>query len=630
MRSALLRFILLFSVALSVAQHPESAPVRASASQPPPPKITTGVWNSLIATQSSDIIINVAGYPDLTPALALPTKEAKTRYVYETLTRYAAAAQASLRRELLLRHVPYQVLWVTNSIAVSAADRTLVAYLAARPDVSHIELDAKVHGIRASVTDHSAVPAWSGTAPDAPQTIPWGVSAVHAPQVWALGYTGQGIVLADLDTGVMWNHPALINKYRGWDGSTATHDYNWYDAVQQTTAPFDPYGHGTHTTGTLVGDDGLGNQIGVAPGARWIACRNMDSAGVGSVSRYIACFQFALAPTRTDGSAPDPSKAADITSNSWTCGTPPDDTLEQGCDVASALITATQALRDAGIMVIAAAGNSGANGCGTVREAPAMLDQALAIGAVDSSYNIATFSSLGPSMFTGHIKPDIVAPGVNVTSSTIDGSYQSWQGTSVATPHVAGVAALLWSAAPGLRGHVIETEGILRRTARPLSAASACGGVPGSNVPNNTYGYGFIDAQAAVSEALRGKLTVDPGLTMSPLSSLLTYTVVLTNYSALTRTNVVINLVIPPSTTLTGTISPPGVTAGGQITWTFPTVMPDSAISATFAVSPQVSGQITLSDYTASYMDGSAASLRGVPSTVFVYQSRYWLPFAMR
>src|SRR5438876_636762 len=137
-----------------------------------------------------------------------------------------------------------------------------------------------------------------------PATIEPGVSYVHAPQVWALGFTGQNIVIASADTGQRWTHNALKPHYRGWDGVDANHNYNWHDSIHDSVGnpcgndspfPCDDYFHGSHTIGTAIGDDGQGNQIGVAPGAKWIGCRNMD-VGNGTPARYIECMQWYLAP----------------------------------------------------------------------------------------------------------------------------------------------------------------------------------------------------------------------------------------------------------------------------------------------------------------------------------------------
>ena len=122
--------------------------------------------------------------------------------------------------------------------------------------------------------------------------------------MWALGFTGQNIVVASADTGVRWTHNALKPHYRGWDGQNANHDYNWHDSIHDSVGnpcgndspfPCDDFFHGSHTTGTAIGDDGAGNQIGMAPGAKWIGCRNMDQ-GNGTPARYIECMEFFLAP----------------------------------------------------------------------------------------------------------------------------------------------------------------------------------------------------------------------------------------------------------------------------------------------------------------------------------------------
>lgn len=469
----------------------------------PPSKISPRAWSATTADgASADVVITAQGFPDLSPAQALPTKEAKTRFVVEALRAHADKSQAQLRADLAARGLDFTSLWISNQIAVKNVERATLRWLGARSDVAKIDLDEKTKGIEIQdegrKTQDSLTSSVLGLS-----SVEWGVQRVNAPQVWAMGYTGQGIVIANLDTGVRWDHNALKPGYRGWNGVTATHDYNWFDAapdsgVSPSSVPVDVNGHGTHTTGTAVGDDGAGNQIGVAPGAKWIGCRNMAGPlGIGSVARYTACFQFALAPTDVNGNNPDSSKGADITSNSWGCDP---DYGEIGCEVATALITVTQVLRDAGVMVIASAGNDG-NACRSVINAPATLDQAFSVGATTNSDAIASFSSRGPSLLTGKVKPDVVGPGVGVRSARPGNvsDYGTSSGTSMAAPHVAGVVALLWSAAPSLRGDVAATEAILRQTARPLTSSESCGDIPGSSRPNNTYGYGLVDALAAVN-----------------------------------------------------------------------------------------------------------------------------------
>ena len=130
-----------------------------------------------------------------------------------------------------------------------AATWSVIAALAQRPDVRHLYANPSVR---------LDVPVEASLAGDLPEGIEWNITLVGAPEVWALGYTGQGVVVGGADTGYDWDHPALIkNQYRGWDGSTASHDYNWFDATADPSlTPIDPFGHGTHTMGTMVGDDG--------------------------------------------------------------------------------------------------------------------------------------------------------------------------------------------------------------------------------------------------------------------------------------------------------------------------------------------------------------------------------------
>jgi subtilisin family serine protease len=338
-----------------------------------------------------------------------------------------------------------------------------------------------------------------------PQGVEWNVREVGADRVWDLGYTGQGIVVGDADTGVAWNHPALKASYRGWDGSEANHDYAWYDPWDGSTEPSDGDGHGTHTTGTVVGLDG-GNQVGVAPGSRWIACRNMRH-GLGNPGSYLSCMEFLLAPFPLDGDPfhdGDPDRGAHVVNNSWGCP------REEGC-LPETLQLAADQLRAAGQMMVVSAGNEGPS-CGTVQDPPAIYDSVYSVGASTRSDRVAGFSSRGPVTVDGsrRAKPDIVAPGVDIRSS-VPGGYASFPGTSMAGPHVAGVVALLWSAKPDLIGDVEGTEAILSRTAQRLTVDAvcadvtarpdticACGSDDVETVPNHVYGWGQVDAWAAV------------------------------------------------------------------------------------------------------------------------------------
>ena len=411
------------------------------------------------------------------------------RGVYEALARRARSSQANVRAELEQAGITFRPLYVINGLAVRG-DLALARKLAAHGEVARIVGDPVVHG----VTKDLLAPA--SASPDAGPEL--GVLQIEADKVWSLdGKRGEGVVVASGDTGVEWTHPALKGKYRGWNGATASHDFHRFDAIEDTVEPFDDNNHGSHTTGTMGGDDGLGNQIGVAPGAQWIACRNMNF-GDGQPSTYIACNQFFLAPfphggdPETDG---DPSKAPNIVNNSWEC--PP----TEGCDLV-VLKANFSALRAAGILAVAGAGNNGPN-CSTVSTPPAIYDDAFVVGATDMTEVLASFSSRGPVTIdgSGRSRPDVVAPGVGVRSSVRGGFYSHSSGTSMASPHVAGAAALLWSVKPQLKGLITTTRCLLAQSAKgnvQQSTPQVCGGTSGSDRPNNLFGFGLIDAYDAI------------------------------------------------------------------------------------------------------------------------------------
>ncbi len=249
----------------------------------------------------------------------MPTKIDKGRFVYTTLYDTAQTAQASLIDWLKARGVEYRSYYIVNLIWVKA-DQNIALELAARSDVARLEGNPQVRLLPEPIA------ALGPIDPGVPNGVEASLTYVHAPQVWAMGYTGQGIVIGGQDTGIQWDHPALKDHYRGWNTTTltVTHDYNWHDSIHVTGSscgadspfPCDDYGHGTHTMGTAVGDDGGANQIGMAPGAKFIGCRNMNG-GVGSPATYLECFEFFLAPYPVAGTPAqgNPDLAPDVTNN---------------------------------------------------------------------------------------------------------------------------------------------------------------------------------------------------------------------------------------------------------------------------------------------------------------------------
>ncbi len=458
-------------------------------------KISPQVW-AQSQTEEVEFLIVLQEQANLTEADQLPTKTEKGAYVYEALSSFAATHQKPVINTLKEMGVAYKSFWIVNLIW-------------ARGTAAHIQQLAQLNAVQQIAPNpHIQFSAPREAAPIAPAAlngIEWNIQKINAPQVWSLGYTGQGIVIGGQDTGYDWDHPALKNQYRGWDGLNAEHDYNWHDAIQSdniycdgnSAYPCDDHGHGTHTMGTMVGDDGGTNQIGVAPNARWIGCRNMDQ-GVGTPETYIECYQWFVAPTKIDGSLPDPAKAPDVINNSWGCP------VTEGCVDLNILITATQNVRAAGILTVHSAGNAG-SGCGTVNTPSAIYEASYSVGATQSNDAIAAFSSRGPVTVDGsnRLKPDISAPGVSVRSSDLGNSYSYKSGTSMAGPHVAGLAALLFSAQPNLIGQVTEVETLINQTAVLLYTTEGCGGDTAASLPNHTYGHGRIDAWAAIQAALK-------------------------------------------------------------------------------------------------------------------------------
>lgn len=460
---------------------------------------------------SAEVIVLLNDQADLRALPSGQASESRAHDVVEALRRTADASQAPLRSWLDRRGVPYRSFYIVNALLLEA-DRAMLLSLAHRPEVAQVMANPRVRVPLPS--DELAGASGAASGLQSTDSTPWGIDRIRAPQVWALGYHGEGVVVAGQDTGYDWDHPALKAQYAGWDGATADHDYHWHDAIHagggacgpDSAEPCDDHGHGTHTMGTIVGEDGSDHQIGVAPGARWIGCRNMDQ-GVGTPASYAECFEFFLAPYPVGGDPPqgDTDRAPHVINNSWSC--PP----SEGCDAGGEpnnidiLEQVVNTVRAAGILVVSSAGNAGP-ACATVSAPPGMFDGAFTIGATgsDPADTIASFSSRGTG--TALLKPDLAAPGVSVLSSVQGGGYGTKSGTSMAAPHVAGAAALLWSARPDLRREVTMTEMLLAFTAVDRTS-NQCGD-EATAVPNSVYGWGRLDALAGVQAAVDGPAMV--------------------------------------------------------------------------------------------------------------------------
>lgn len=317
-------------------------------------------------------------------------------------------------------------------------------------------------------------------------TVEWGVEKVGAPQVWDMGIDGAGIVVASIDTGVQWEHPALMEKYRGYNPANpnqADHKLSWFDAVDGKETPYDDLKHGTHTVGTMVGSEPDGsNQIGVAPGAKWIAVKAFSERGGMDVD-LLEAGEWILAPKDAEGN-PHPELAPDVVNNSWGGGPGLDEWYRP----------MVQNWRSANIFPVFAAGNAGSNGEGWV-SSPANYPESFAVAATDDQNALAWFSSRGPAPYD-EMKPDVSAPGVDIRSAIPTNDYELMSGTSMATPHITGVVALLKQANASLT--IDQIEEILFDTAIPLTDSEF------SSSPNYGYGHGFVNGYNAIKTLNNG------------------------------------------------------------------------------------------------------------------------------
>jgi hypothetical protein len=420
---------------------------------------------------------------DLSSLKSIPDRNQRLTEAYHRLTSQADQSQAEIRQTLTRFGVRYTPYYLVNGLEVQGG--TLVhLYLLTRPEVDRIVASPRLRPVPPALAPVGALTSVDG-APG------WNLTMIGADRVWQdFGARGQGIVIGQSDSGVDGGHPAIHAQYRG---AKTGGDYNWFDPWEGTTTPNDAAGHGTHTTGTILGKYG----IGIAPEATWIGCVNLHR-NLGNPALYLDCMQFMLAPFPLGGDPfkdGDPTKAAHVLNNSWGC--PP---LE-GCDP-NTLKAGADNLRAAGIFVVVSTGNDGPS-CETVNAPLALYASVFSVGAVDETGNLANFSSRGPVTVdgSGRIKPDISAPGVDILSSMPGNTYGKNSGTSMAGPHLVGVVALMWSANPKLIGDIDQTEQILIETARPYTGSTTQGCFEGGK-PNAAYGYGVVDAYAAVKKAL--------------------------------------------------------------------------------------------------------------------------------
>jgi bacillopeptidase F len=433
--------------------------------------------NTLSPLEEVSVILTLAGKPDLKRVQEMD-RRSKRAHIIRSLRDAATPHHAAVEPWLERRGAgKIRKLWLVNGISFRA-NPGLIRELALDPRVERIVQDLEI-----------PAPAVLPGVLAAPE---WNLSAIQVPYLWGLGFTGTGITVANMDTGVDPSHPDIGPRWRGGSNS-------WYDPNGEHPSPFDGDGHGTGTMGIMVGGSAGGTDIGVTPGAQWIAVKVFNDAGVAQVSAILSGFQWLLDP---DGNL-NTDDAPDVVNNSWgfeapgICLSGPPYNL-----IREAILN----LRTAGIAVVFSAGNSGPLEPSDL--SPANYPESYGVGAVDQSLNITGTSSRGPSACDGSIFPKVSAPGVNVRTADLTfgglfpNSYRSVSGTSFAAPHVAGAMGLLMQAFPGVSISLLELA--LNQSAQDR----------GSSGPDNAYGSGIIDLRAAYNLLL----TPGPMISINPMA----------------------------------------------------------------------------------------------------------------
>jgi bacillopeptidase F len=444
------------------------------------------------------IIVTFSGEADLSGFTARNRGVRRSRMIRALKSRYETNLTRSSVKDLLpstqvdRREAGVRPLWLINGLALKAGPH-LIRRIAGKPWVESVRLDQTIQAPPV-VTTWDAVPEWN-------------LDAIRARDLWNMGYTGQGVVVACVDTGVDGDHPDLVGRWRGGTNS-------WFDANDPDfdpvldSQPYDPIGHGTGVMGIMVGGDAGGTSIGVAPNAQWIAAKIFNSQGVALESEIHAALQWLLDP---DGD-PETDDSPEIVNNSWGFGNNPDVCVEEVGAVS--FHTDVRILRQAGIAVVFSAGNNGPSPY--TSQSPANFPESFSVGASNELLEVADFSSRGPSACSGSVYPHVVAPGerasypYGIKSADVylgvPNPYAYYAGTSFSAPHAAGAMALLLSAFPSLTPYQLETA---------ITSSAVDLGIAG---PDNDYGYGHLDVLGAL-QAVQGfdavsiqDLVHDPGL----------------------------------------------------------------------------------------------------------------------
>ncbi|RHY98784.1 hypothetical protein DYB35_011096, partial [Aphanomyces astaci] len=399
-------------------------------------KISPSIHRHLEANDDVDVVIefrdgNQAALRAANLEVAtIQTRGARIAHVRSLLESNMETELLSSQPEAFTTRV--ESFYINGNMHVYGANRVVLDELAKLDNVAHIRqpVTAQVSPVTFDDDDDTDVGIAQGCADNNATSRraanEWGVDRIGTPGVWANGNRGEGVVVGIIDTGAIHTHDDLKGNWRS--------TYGWFDPTDKTPAPMDKSGHGTHVTGSAVGQNG----IGVAPGATWIACRGCVTTADCPESALIGCAQWMLCPTDVTNQNPKCELAPDVINNSW------------GGKFHNKLQAVVDAWRAADIIPVLCNGNSGRT-CSTTWT-PADYKNVIAVGNVGTDDKLFTQSSRGPTA-DGRIKPDVSAPGNRVRSAwhTGNSAYQIMTGTSMASPHVAGAIALYLSANKGAK-----------------------------------------------------------------------------------------------------------------------------------------------------------------------------------
>jgi uncharacterized repeat protein (TIGR01451 family) len=493
----------------------------AGAQEPAPPlqenKIALDVQQALAVLPAGErlpIIVTFQDQADLTHIKGAARAKHLER-VIGTLQQTARTTQRPFRAVLEEPRIAQGVdavafFWIFNGLSLTASAEAITE-IASRPEVRSITLDKTI-----LAPEPFQAQTLLSLSPSEEN-----IALINAPALWHLGFQGEGVVVANMDTGVSVSHPDLIAQWRGGTNS-------WFDPYgEHPSSPVDLNGHGTATMGVMVGRDAGGTNIGVAPLAQWIAVKIFDDRGQATTTAIHQGFQWLLDPDG-DPSTPD---APHVVNNSWRVG-------NADCDLAFQLDL--QALRAANIVPVFSAGNTGPGDATSV--SPANNPEAFAVGATDNADQVWVYSAHGPSACgePETLYPEMVAPGVDILTAGLYGTYRTVSGTSLSAPHIAGALALLLSAYPNLT--------IAQQEAALLSGAVDLG----PTWPDNTYGKGRLDVLAAyggLSESIHLSITKLDNPDPVGVGTTLTYTLVITNAGPSTASVVTVTDELPAGVT---------------------------------------------------------------------------------